>query len=344
LKFMAAGRVAVAMSGGVDSSVAAAILKEQGYDVLGVTMRLRPDDSGSDDAEKVAAKLGIPHHVMDFRRQFEDCVIAEFCSGYAKGLTPNPCIVCNRQIKFGLLWQKAAGLGADFIATGHYARVQKTGDGFQLLKGIDTAKDQSYFLYTLTQEQLGHLLLPVGDMTKQEVRQKAAELGLPSAEREESQDICFIDGDYRDFLAGRMSFEPGDIVDKNGRALGRHGGLPLYTIGQRQGLGLASEKRLYVTKLDTAANRLVVGAEDDLYTNRLTASDLNWISGKTPKGSGITAKIRYRAEEVPLTLEIENSTAGVTFKEPQRAVAPGQAVVFYRRGVVLGGGTIIIDK
>ncbi len=340
------------MSGGVDSSVAAAILKGQGYDVIGVTMQLWPRDNRGDrcglkaieNARRVAAKLGISHYVMDFRRDFQECVIADFCSKYSWGLTPNPCIVCNSKIKFGLLRRRAAELGADFITTGHYARVQKTNAGYQLLKGVSAAKDQSYFLYTLTQGQLGHLLLPVGGLTKAEVRQNAAALGLPNAEMEESQDICFIDGDYRDFLAGRMSFKPGDIVDKNGKVLGRHRGLPLYTIGQRQGLGLASGKRLFVTMLDAAANRLVVGSEKELFSSQLAASGLNWISGSPPQEDEITARIRYRAQEVPVTLEIENNNARVTFREPQRAIAPGQAVVFYRRGLVLGGGTIIIDR
>jgi len=352
---MATGRVVAAMSGGVDSSVAAAILKEQGWDVIGVTMQIWPKDTAGDsgccglgaieDARKMAAKLGIRHYVMDFRREFEETVIADFCRQYKQGLTPNPCIRCNKYIKFELLRRRAAELDAGFIATGHYARVLKADEGYQLLKGVDPAKDQSYFLYNLTQHQLAHLLLPVGGLTKPEVRRLAAERGLPSAASKESQDICFIPGgDYRPFLIERLILEPGDIVNSAGNVLGRHKGLPLYTVGQRQGLGLASDKRLYVLKMDSAANRLVVGPEEELFSGQLTSAELTWISGQAPQGNGITAKIRYRAEEAPSKIEVKDNTARVTFEKPQRAVAPGQAVVFYQGEVVLGGGTIIIDN
>ena len=278
---------------------------------------------------------------MDFREIFARMVIADFCSEYSLGRTPNPCIRCNQHIKFDRLLRRARELDADFMATGHYARVRSSTDGYRLLKGVDPAKDQSYFLYTLNQQQLEYLLLPIGDFCKTEVRRMAAEMDLPTADSKESQDICFIpDGDYRSFIAERVTLEAGDIVDTDGNILGRHRGLALYTVGQRQGLGLASGERRYVLGLDAASNRLIAGSEEQLLSSRLTAAELNWVAGRAPEGPGIAAKIRYKSADVPVELRFRDDTAEVHFGQPQRAVAPGQAVVFYRDETVLGGGII----
>ena len=340
------------MSGGVDSSVAAAILKNEGYDVIGITMQIWPRDNtmGSngccglgaiEDARKVAASLGINHYVLNFREVFARKVIANFYQEYSLGRTPNPCIRCNQHIKFDVLQRRAVELDATFIATGHYARVQQVGAGYNLLKGIDPAKDQSYFLYTLTQQQLARLLLPIGNITKRQVRKMAAAMGLPTAARKESQDICFIPkGDYRSFIGKYLDIEAGYIVDAKGNILGKHRGLPFYTIGQRHKLDLDSEQRLYVLKLYAASNQIMVGPEGELFAHSLTAAKLNWIAGKTPEGNGVTARIRYKAAETPVELGIEDGNVEVCFERPQRAITPGQAVVFYRGEQVLGGGTI----
>ena len=345
-------RVAVAMSGGVDSSLAAALLKEAGYEVIGVTMEIWPSDKQAfggccglgavEDAKKVAYKLGIPHYVMNFRDIFAERIIADFCQEYSLGRTPNPCIRCNQYVKFDALLERTKELDADFMATGHYARIEQSPDGYRLLKAIDPTKDQSYFLYTLGQKELQHLLLPVGNYHKMKVRRLAAELGLPTATKRDSQDICFIpDNDYRSFIAKRIPFEPGDIVDINGKILGKHKGLPLYTVGQRQGLGLASNKPLYVLKLDTAQNRLVAGTKDQLLSNALFAGKLSWVSGEAPEEPvNVTAKIRYKSPEVTATLSFRDGVAEVNFHQPQRAIAPGQAVVFYQGDTVVGGGII----
>ncbi len=346
-------RVVVAMSGGVDSSVAAAILKEQGYQVIGITMQIWPpdrkDSSGGccgvgaiEDAKRVAYKLGIPHYVMNFRDIFAQTVIADFCQEYSLGRTPNPCIRCNQYIKFDVLLSRARELDADFIATGHYGRVEHSSDGYRLLKGVDPTKDQSYFLYILGQRELQHLLLPIGNFHKTKVRKIAAELGLPTATSHDSQDICFIPGgDYRAFITEHIPTPAGDIVDARGNILGRHRGLARYTVGQRQGLGLASDRRLYVLRLDAGSNRLVVGTEGQLLSDRLIASQLNWISGKAPgELTGIATKVRYGSPEVAIKLSLNNGSAEVYFLKPQRAIAPGQAVVFYQGETVLGGGII----
>ena len=350
---MGKGRVVIAMSGGVDSSVAAAILKEQGYQVIGVTMQIWPQDkqdsSGGccgvgaiEDAKRVAYKLGIPHYVMNFRDIFAQTVIADFCREYSLGRTPNPCIRCNQHVKFDVLLSRAMELDAGFIATGHYGRVEHSSDGYRLLKGVDPTKDQSYFLYTLGQKELKHLLLPIGSFHKTEVRKIAAELSLPTATSPDSQDICFIPGgDYRSFVAEYITTPPGDIVDTRGNILGRHHGLARYTVGQRQGLGLASDRRLYVIRLDASSNRLVVGTEDQMLSDKLIASQLSWVSGKAPgELTGITAKIRSGSPEVAVELSSGNGIAEVSFLKPQRAIAPGQAAVFYQGEAVLGGGII----
>jgi len=346
-------RVVVAMSGGVDSSVSAALLKEAGYEVIGATMQIWPSDEQTgfggccgidavEDAKRVANKLDIPHYVMNFRDIFAQRVIDNFCQEYSMGRTPNPCIRCNQYVKFDALLERTKELDADFIATGHYARIEQSLNGYRLLKAVDPTKDQSYFLYTLGQRELQHLLLPIGNLHKADVRRLATELGLPTATRRDSQDICFIpDNDYREFIAEHVPLESGDIVDTKGKVLGKHRGLALYTVGQRQGLGLASNKRLYVLKLDTANNRLVAGTEDELLCDRLFASKLSWVSGEAPgEPINVTAKIRYKSPEVAAELRLRNGLAEVQFHQLQRAIAPGQAVVFYQGEAVLGGGII----
>jgi len=346
-------QVAVAMSGGIDSSLATALLKEAGYEVIGITMQVWPSDEQArfggccgleaiEDAKKVAYKLGIPHYVVNFRDIFAQKIIADFCLEYSLGRTPNPCIRCNQYIKFDALLKKARELDHSFIATGHYARIEQSPNGYHLLKAVDLTKDQSYFLYTLGQSELQHLLLPIGNLHKVEVRRLSAEMGLPTATRRESQDICFIpDNDYRSFIAKYILSKSGDIVDTNGKVLGKHSGLAQYTVGQRQGLGLASNKRLYVIRLDAANNRLVVGTKDQLLSNRLFASKLSWVSGEAPKEPiNITAKVRYKSAEVTAKLHLNDGVAEVNFQQPQWAIAPGQAIVFYEGNAVLGGGII----
>ena len=345
-------RVVVAMSGGVDSSMAAALLKEASYEVIGVTMQIWPPDKQAfggccgleavEDAKRVAYKLDIPHYVMNFRDIFAQRVIADFCQEYSLGRTPNPCIRCNQYVKFDALMEKTKELDADFIATGHYARIEQSPNGYRLLKAVDQTKDQSYFLYTLGQRELQYLLLPLGKLYKVEVRRLAAELGLPTANRRDSQDICFIpDNDYRSFIAQYIPLQSGDIIDTKGKVLGKHKGLALYTVGQHQGLGLASGERLYVLKLDVSNNRLIVGTKDELSSNKLFASKLSWVSGEAPREPvNVTAKVRYRSPEVPAKLRFRDGVAEVHFNQPQRAITPGQAVVFYQGDAVLGGGTI----
>lgn len=352
---MSKQRVVVAMSGGVDSSVAAVLLKEAGYDVIGVTMQIWPKEAPEQErfggccgheaiqaAKRSAYKLGIPHFVMNFRDIFARQVIADFCQEYSSGRTPNPCIRCNQYIKFETLLERAEGLGAEFLATGHYARIDHSPDGHRLLKAVDPNKDQSYFLYTLGQKELQHLLFPVGNLHKTEVRRLAAEAGLPSSNRRDSQDVCFIpDNDYRSFVARHVPLSPGDIVDTEGKILGKHNGLAQYTVGQRHGLGLASNQRLYVLKLDAATNRLVIGGKEQLLSSRLVASKLSWVSGTAPgQMNDMTAKIRYRSPEAKAELCLSNGTAEVQFHQPQSAIAPGQAIVFYQGDAVLGGGII----
>ncbi|MBA7712933.1 tRNA-specific 2-thiouridylase MnmA [subsurface metagenome] len=258
------------------------------------------------------------------------------------GRTPNPCIRCNQYVKFDALLKRTKELDADFIATGHYARIEQSPNGYSLLKAVDPTKDQTYFLYTLRQRELQHLLLPLGNLHKVETRRLAAERGLPTADRRESQDICFIpDNDYRSFIAKHIATKPGDIVDTEGKVLGKHHGLAQYTVGQRHGLGLASNERLYVLRLDVAHNRLVVGTEDQLVSDSLFATELSWVSGKAPQAPiNITAKIRYQTPEAAAELHLDDGVAEVNFHQPQKAIAPGQAIVFYEGEAVLGGGII----
>jgi len=341
---MPKGKVAVALSGGVDSSVAALFLKEAAYEVLGIHMRLGespPFDYQAHRAETICRILGIPYHQVDLQKEFELCVVDYFCREYQQGRTPNPCVACNQHIKFGLLLDKALSLGADYLATGHYARVEHSRDGHRLLKAADTRRDQSYFLYTLTQEKLGHVLFPLGEHSKDEVKQMAKQARLPTATRS-SQDICFISQkNYGTFLSRRFSSTPGDIVDTRGRKLGQHRGIAFYTIGQRHGLGLASGKPLYVIRIEPEGNRIVLGHEKELYSQKLAAQKLNWISGKAPR-EPITAKarIRYKSKEAEAVLFFSNGSVDVHFAQPQKAVTPGQSIVFYNLDEVLGGGII----
>lgn len=359
---MAPKRVVVAMSGGVDSSVTAALLKEQGYEVIGMTMQIWPKSqenpaqenpggccslSAVEDARSVAYELGIPYYVVNLRETFEREVIDYFCHEYASGRTPNPCIVCNHRLKFKALLEKALALGADYVATGHYARVRydERRGRFLLLKGVDKHKDQSYALYGLTQYQLGHTLFPLGELTKDETRHIATRLGLPVAAKQDSQEICFVpDNDYRGFLRQRIPEKicPGPFLDRTGRVLGMHKGLPFYTVGQRRGLGVAARERLYVTGLDPERNAVILGPLEDLYRTGLKAEAVNWVS-ITPPSSSLTAavKVRYNGPETPAELIPKGeSEVIVHFRQPVRAVAPGQAAVFYHEDEVLGGGII----
>ncbi len=336
--------VAVALSGGVDSSAAALLLKEAAYEVVGIHMRLWDSTHSEYQAhrvEDICRILDIPYHQVDLQKEFELFVVDYFCREYQRGRTPNPCVACNQYIKFGFLLDKALSLGVDYLATGHYARVEHSGDGHRLLKAADTGRDQSYFLYTLTQEKLGHVLFPLGEHSKDEVKQVAKQAGLPTAARS-SQDICFISQkNYATFLSQRFPAQPGDIVDTRGNKLGQHRGIAFYTIGQRHGLGLAYAKPLYVIKIEPESNRIVLGPEKELYSQKLVARKLNWISGKAPR-EPITAKarIRYKSKEAEADLFFRNDSVGVHFAQPQKAVTPGQAIVFYNMDEVLGGGII----
>ena len=340
---MPPSRVAVAMSGGVDSSVAAARLVDEGCQVFGVYLKLQPGPQSEEIAAvlgQTGSILGIRIYTLDLAAGFDRLVVDRFCADYARAVTPNPCVVCNREIKFGLLLERVRAMGADILATGHYARIAAGPSGCRLLRGADRRKDQSYFLYTLGQEQLSKVLFPVGGLTKEMVREMAVDLDLPAAEQRESQDICFIPGDYGKFLSSRISLRPGEIVSTSGRVLGKHRGLALYTVGQRRGLGIGAGE-YYVLRLDAAANRLVVGEEAGLECRGLTASALSWVAGKPPRRrEGITARVRYRSREVGVTFRVGGDKARVRFETPLSAVSPGQSIVFYRDDEVLGGGVI----
>ena len=333
------------MSGGVDSLVATALLKEAGHQISGIYLKLW---AGPGQEENIAAlgdacrRLEIPLQILSLEEEFQGLVIDYFCREYRRGRTPNPCTTCNQRIKFGLLLDRALGMGADYLATGHYARIESSEEGYRLLKGTDPAKDQSYFLYRLGQRELKHLLFPVGSLHKSEVRKMAARQGLATDSPRESQDICFIPGnDYRSFLAKHIPTRPGDITDTEGSILGRHSGLASYTIGQRQGLGLSSKERLHVLKLDAAANRVIVGTKDQLLSSRLTASRLSWVKGAPPQETGnLTAKIRYGSAGAATRLYPNGDTTEVNFDKLQSAITPGQDIVFYRGDEVLGGGII----
>ncbi len=354
---MTRGRVIVGMSGGVDSSVAAALLVQQGYEVIGVTMRLwtlhdRDALPGKqrccsvedvDDAVAVAQALDIPHYVLNFERPFREHVVEYFVAEYARGRTPNPCLACNEHIKYRALLDRALALGADYLATGHYARVVHGPDRHRLLRAADARKDQSYVLYTLGQEELGRVLFPIGELTKEEVRRIAVHLRLPVADKPDSEEICFVPGnDYRAFLAERLSPRPGAIVDiTTGATVGTHPGISAYTVGQRRGLGAFGAPR-YVVGLEPEQNLVLIGPEEALYTRVLRAERLRFTAGAPPSGPlRVAAKIRYKAPTAPATLTVDGDCATVQFDEPQRAVTPGQAVVFYDGDEVIGGGTIV---
>ena len=346
------------MSGGVDSSVAAALLKQQGYEVIGMMLRLWSEAGREDSnrcctpdamaqARRVAAMLDIPFYAIDVKDQFHTTVVQSFLDGYALGQTPNPCLVCNRQIKWGFLLEHAQAFGADYLASGHYAQKRLAEDGRQeLLRAVDRSKDQSYILHVLTQERLAHALFPVGAYTKPEIRELARDFNLPTANRQESQDLCFLGGqDYRDFIRRNAPqiAQPGPILDRQGKTLGEHTGLAYYTIGQRKGLGIPSSVPLYVLAKDAATNTLIVGVEAELGARELTAYDVNWIAGAAPvEPLRLQVKTRYTAREAwALVTPLADGRVQVCFEEPQRDLTPGQVAVFYLDEVVLGGGLIL---
>jgi len=352
-------RVVVAMSGGVDSSVAAGLMAEAGHDVIGLSMQLydqraSPEAFGSccslddlHDARRVAGVLGFPHYILNFEREFQSTVVDHFVSEYASGRTPIPCVQCNSDLKFQTLADRAAGFGAAAVATGHYARVvfDKDARRYRLLRGVDADKDQSYFLFSLTQDQLAHALFPVGHLSKADVRAHAARLGLAVAGKPDSHEICFIpDGDTAGFVERHLPAEDrtGDIVDSAGHVLGQHRGVHRLTVGQRKGLGLATGTQMYVLKLDPADARVVVGPREELGRRDLTASRVNWIAGDAPAGPRpLTARIRHRHHDAPAIVTPDGTDrATVQFSSPQLAITPGQAVVFYDGEDVVGGGWI----
>ncbi|HEC23578.1 MAG TPA: tRNA 2-thiouridine(34) synthase MnmA [Chloroflexi bacterium] len=353
-------RVVVAMSGGVDSSVSAALLLEQGYEVIGIMLRLWAEPGRFNgrrdnrcctrdqmlDAHFVARKLGIPFEVIDAQEVFRQRVVEQFIEGYSQGITPNPCLYCNRHIRFTFLLNEALARGATHLATGHYARVTRAPDGtFELRKGVDPAKDQSYVLSVLTQEQLQHAMFPVGGYTKPEVRELARRFGLPVASKGDSQDLCFVaDGDYRRFLRAYapQAFQPGPIRLRSGEVVGEHRGLPAYTIGQRKGLGISWAEPLYVIEKKVATNTLIVGTRAELGRERLHAGEMNWIAGGPPEGTiRAEVKIRYKARFIPAHVTpIGETEADIRLEEPLPDITPGQGVVIYDGELVLGGGII----
>ncbi len=357
-------RVVVAMSGGVDSSVAAALLLEQGYEVIGITMCFNLADSvskkprccglqGIEDARRVAHKLGIKHYVLNMQKVLEEKVINDFCIEYLKGRTPNPCVRCNQYVKFDALLKKALSLEADHLATGHYARVVKTKEGYWLNKAKDVKKDQTYFLFRIGQKQLKHLLFPLGNYTKLQVRDLARKFGLAVADKLESQEICFLPGtDYRSFLTQRFaggsdvkikdSLSPGPIVNKEGKVLGQHKGIAFYTIGQREGLGIACGYPVYIVKIEPKDNLIVVGNKEDALSKQFLVKKPHFILHPIKKTVALRVKIRYNHREAQAEVTPCDSKLKVRFKIPQFAVTRGQSAVFYDKNRVIGGG--IIDK
>jgi tRNA-specific 2-thiouridylase len=349
-------KVAIAMSGGVDSSVAARLLLEQGYEVVGLMLGLWADPDTEFEnrccasnavalARRVAEQLGIPFHVIDAAGPFRRDVVAPMIAAYARGRTPNPCLDCNRNVRWGFLLRHALGLGAEYLATGHYARIRKAPSGFELLRGIDPGKDQSYVLASLGQDDLARTLFPLGALAKTEVRAQARGWNLPVAERPDSQDLCFVPGrDYRRFLKkyAPESFSPGPILSRIGEVLGEHSGLAGFTIGQRKGIGLASPRPLYVLAIDPARNALVVGPIEDLGHRALQTEPAAWVAGKPPADAfPAQVKIRYTSKEEPAEVSVrETGTVHVRFERPLRDITPGQAAVFYRGEVCLGTAII----
>lgn len=354
-------KVVVGMSGGVDSSVAAYLLKEQGYDVIGVTMQIWQDEdrvqeeenggccglSAVDDARRVAQFLDIPYYVMNFKKEFKNQVIDYFVGEYQQARTPNPCIACNRYVKWESLLKRSLDIGADYIATGHYARIRHLSNGrYTLAKSATDAKDQTYALYNLTQDQLAHTLMPVGEYTKEEIREIAKSLSLPVAHKPDSQEICFVpDGDYASFIENETGWHscPGNFVDLDGKVLGQHKGIIHYTIGQRKGLGIALGKPAFVTDIKKDSNEVVLGSNEDVFAPALLADKVNFMSVEKLDGpKKVFAKIRYNHKGAPCLIEmVGEDKVKVTFDETQRAITPGQAVVFYDGDCVLGGATIL---
>jgi tRNA-specific 2-thiouridylase len=344
--------IVVALSGGVDSSVAAALLKQRGHEVIGLTLRMWTDPSHPPVSDSITAarfaaeKLDIPLHVVDIIETFHNEIVRFFLDEYGRGVTPNPCVRCNRLVKWGVLLDQALALGADYLATGHYARKRVAGSGLQeLLRAADHSKDQTYVLHVLTQARLERALFPVGEFTKPAIRLLARDFGLPAATRTDSQDLCFLAGeDYRDFIRRNAPqiAQPGLIQTSNGKVIGEHRGLAYYTIGQRKGLGLPSPVPLYVLAKDAAANTLTVGVEAELGSSKLVAQDVNWIAGESPGlPLRLQVKTRYTAREAWAELvPLPENRVEVRFEEPQRDITPGQAAVFYSGEVVLGGGLI----
>lgn len=354
-------KVVVGMSGGVDSSVAAYLLKEQGYDVIGVTMQIWQDEdyamqssnggccglSAVDDARRVAEQIGIPYYVMNFKAPFKEKVIDYFISEYESGRTPNPCIACNRYVKWESLLQRSLEIGADYIATGHYAKIQRLPNGrYTLAKSVTQEKDQTYALYSLTQEQLAKTLMPIGEYTKDEVRKIAEEAKLSIASKPDSQDICFVpDGKYVDFIISNSNKNilPGNFIDTKGNILGRHKGIVHYTIGQRKGLGISAKEPLYVLEIRSETNEVVLGEDKELMTRHILAKDFNYVSLEGADGEiKVTAKIRYSHRGAKAIFrKVDEQYVECIFEEPQRAPTPGQALVCYQDDYVLGGGTIV---
>lgn len=346
------------MSGGVDSSVAAYLLKEQGYDVIGVTMQIWQEDkeyeereggccslSAVDDARRVANKIGIPFYVLNFRDSFKRNVIDYFIDEYMEGKTPNPCIACNKYLKFDELLKKAQGIGADYIATGHYAKIEEHNGRYILVKSDDDKKDQTYALYNMTQDQLAHTLMPCGEYTKDRIREIAKEIGLDVHNKKDSEEICFIpDNNHGRYISEAMpgKVKEGNFVDKEGNILGKHKGIVYYTIGQRKGLGLAMGRPVFVTDINPLTNEIVVGSEEDIFKTDLVCKDVNFIAfDNLDKPLELKAKIRYSAKPAEATISpLENGKVKVSFKEKQRAITKGQSVVFYLDDLVVGGGVI----
>lgn len=349
----------IAMSGGVDSSVAAFLVKAQGYDSIGCTMKLYDNALAGvsrshtccslddvEDARSVACRLGIPYYVFNFKDDFEEKVIRKFIRSYEAGITPNPCIDCNRYLKFDRLYERARVLGCDCIVTGHYARIERDGERYLLKKALDGSKDQSYVLYSLTQAQLAHTLFPLGTLKKTNVRRMAEEQGFVNADKPDSQDICFVpDGDYASVIrryTGKDA-EAGDFVSADGTVLGRHKGIIHYTVGQRRGLGICAPEPLYVCGIFPGSNTVLLGRNADLYRKDVDVANVHWISGTAPQADfRCAAKLRYRQSEQPAAvIPTGADTVHIVFDEPQRAVTPGQAAVFYDGDTVLGGGVIV---
>lgn len=343
-------KVMVGLSGGVDSAVAASLLKDQGYETVGVTMCLgvAPSPGGKikccgpeeiEDAKRVCRAMGIRHYILDFARELEEDVIEPFVSDYRLGITPNPCVACNRLIKFGALLDKALAVGFDFLATGHYAGITEIKSGPALIKAKDKRKDQTYFLYAIEQKALKNVIFPLADLTKDEVRKIAIEKNLPVSNKAESQDICFVpSGGINDFMKGRFNHEPGDIVDIKGRKIGRHKGIASYTVGQRTGLGISSPVPLRVISIDAQKNLIVAGERRYLFARGLVADNLNMFTKDLPEM--ITGKIRYAHRPAACRAEIAGGALVVTFEEPQESITPGQSIVLYDGETVLGGGVI----